>query len=346
MNGETVLVTGGSGFIAGRCILHLLEAGYQVRATLRSLHRADEVRAMLKAGGVEPGERLSCFPADLNSDEGWLKAVAGCTYVLHVASPVGTTRPKNENELILPALEGTLRVLRAARGAGVRRVVLTSSYAAISAGHDEPGKVFTEEDWSKLDGPNVHAYYKSKTIAELAAWDFITCEGGGLELATVNPVYVFGPVLALDYAPSIQIIKRLMDGSVPGIINLLLNVVDVRDVADLHLRAMCYPEARGERFLAVTGEHISIFEMAALIRSKMPQHAARIPTRELPDWLVRFIAHFDPEVARVAPDLSRFSEASNEKACRMLGWSPRTREEAILATAESLVRLGLVGQRN
>lgn len=342
MNQETVLVTGGSGYIAGRCILHLLQAGYPVRATMRSLKRADEVRAMLKAGGVDPGERLTFFAADLTSDAGWAEAVAGCAFVLHVASPLAAVQPKDENELIVPAREGTLRVLRASRDAGVRRVVLTSSFAAVGYGHPAPGKVFTEEDWSDLNSPGISAYEKSKTIAERAAWDFIAREGGGLELAAVNPVYVFGPVLAPDYSPSIQIVKRLMDGSMPGFPNFLLNVVDVRDVADLHLLAMTHPAAKGERFLAVVGEHTSFAEMGRLIRSKMPEHAARIPTRNLPDWLVRSVALFDPEIASIAPGLSKFQEGSSEKARRVLGWSPRTREEAVLATAESLVQLGLV----
>lgn len=346
MNSETVLVTGGSGFIAGHCILQLLEAGYAVRATVRSPRRADDVRAMLKTGGVEPGERLSFCTADLTADAGWPEAAAGCAYVLHVASPITTTQPKDENEMILPARDGALRVLRAAREAGARRVVMTSSMAAVGAGYDIPGKVFTEADWSNLDGPNVYAYEKSKTIAERAAWDFIAREGGGLELAVVNPVFVFGPVLAPDYSPSIQIIKRMLDGSMPGLPRMMLTVVDVRDVADLHLRAMTHPAARGERFLAVVGEHISFAEIARLIRSEMPQHAAGVPTRELPDWLVRFIGLFDREIARIAPGLGKYHEASGEKARRLLGWSPHTREEAILATAESLVRLGLAGKGN
>lgn len=344
MNSATVLVTGGSGFIGGRCILHLLEAGYTVRMTLRSLQREGEVRAMLKSGGVEPGERLSVYAADLLSDAGWSEAVAGCDYVLHVASPVQTTKPKDENELIVPAREGTLRVLRAARAAGVRRVVLTSSFAAVAGGRRGDGKVFTEQDWSDLDSPLISAYDKSKTLAERAAWDFITGEGGALELAVVNPVFVFGPVLAADYSGSVQVIKRLLDGSMPAIPQMMMNIVDVRDVADLHLRAMIHPAAKGERFIAVVGDHMSVPEMGQLIRSKMPEHAVRIPTRVLPNGLTRLVGLFDPEIATIVPYLGSFVEASAEKATRLLGWQPRSREEAVLATAESLVKLGLVGQ--
>ncbi len=344
MNGDTVLVTGGSGFIGGRCILQLLEAGYCVRTTMRSLQREGEVRAMLKSGGVEPGERLSVYAADLLSDAGWAEAVAGCDYVLHVASPLSITKPKDENELIVPAREGTLRVLRAARDAGVRRLVLTSSFAAVAGGREEPGKVFTEEDWSDLDSPLVNAYDKSKTLAERAAWDFIAGEGGALELAVVNPVFVFGPVLAADYSASIQVVKRLMEGSTPAVPRMMLNVVDVRDVADLHLRAMTHLAAKGQRFLAVVGKHISMPEMGQLIRSKMPEFAGRVPTRVLPNWMARLLGLFDPEIASIVPGLGKFADASSEKARRLLDWQPRSREEAILATAESLVKLGLVGK--
>lgn len=250
---STVLVTGGSGFIGSHCILQLLAGGHRVRTTVRNLKREGELRALLKRGGAEPGERLSFYAADLESDTGWREASAGCDYVLHVASPFPATSPKDENELIVPAREGALRVLRAARDAGVKRVVLTSSFAAIGYGRPPQQKPFDETDWTDPNGEGVYPYVKSKTLAERAAWDFIAAEGRGLELSVVNPVAVLGPVLAPDYSTSIMVVQRLMDGAVPGCPQLTLGVVDVRDVADLHIRAMTDPAAKGERFLAVAG---------------------------------------------------------------------------------------------
>jgi nucleoside-diphosphate-sugar epimerase len=339
---STVLVTGGSGFIGSHCILQLLAAGHSVRATVRNLAREGEVRAMLAAGGAEPGDRLSFFAADLTSDSGWAEAVDGCEYVLHVASPFPPTLPKHEDELIVPAREGALRVLRAAREASVKRVVLTSSFAAIGYGHKPRSTPFDETDWTDPDGPDVQPYAKSKTLAERAAWDFIAREGGGLELSVVNPVGVFGPVLGPDYSTSILLIQRLMDGAMPGCPRLSFGVVDVRDVADLHLRAMNDDAARGERFLAVSGDFMSILEIAKVLKARMGAAARRVPTRQIPDWLVRLAALPDPAVKQILPELGKSKNATGAKAQRLLGWSPRSREEAIVATAESLVRLGLL----
>lgn len=341
MDGKLVLVTGGSGFIAGHCIIQLLEAGYAVRTTVRSLKREGDVRAMLKTGGAEPGDKLSFFAADLTSDAGWAEAVAGCDYVLHVASPFPAAAPKDENELIIPAREGALRVLRASRDAGVKRVVLTSSFAAIGYGHPLADRLFTEKDWSNLNGTPMGAYAKSKTIAEKAAWDFMAREGGALELSVVNPVGVFGPVLGADHSTSTEIIQRLLNGF-PGIPNLSFGLVDVRDVADLHIRAMTNPAAKGERFLAVAGESMAFIDIARLLKAKMPDVAKKVPTRQIPDWIIRIGARFDSSMGLILPELSKVKSASNEKARRVLGWKPRTNEEAVLATAESLVRLGLV----
>jgi len=338
-----ILVTGGSGFIGSHCILQLLAAGHQVRTTVRNLKRESDVRSMLSAAGVEAADRLSFVAADLEKDEGWAEAAAGCEFVLHVASPFPLRVPRDENELIIPAREGTLRVLRAARNAGVKRVVLTSSFAAIGYGHEATTVPFDETTWSNLDGMvNVPPYMKSKTLAERAAWDFIAREGGGMELSAVNPVGVFGPVLGPDYATSIVIVQRLMDGGVPACPRLSFGVVDVRDVVDLHLRAMTDPAAKGERFLAVAGESISMLEMALILKRRMGAAAKRVPTGQLPDWLLRTIAVFDPTVRQIVPELGKVKNASNEKARRVLGWSPRSNEEAIVATAESLVRLGLL----
>jgi nucleoside-diphosphate-sugar epimerase len=336
-----VLVTGGSGFVGAHCLVQLLAAGHEARATVRDLNREGEVRAILRRGGAgETSDRLTLFRADLTADAGWAEAVAGCDYVLHVASPFPSTVPKDENELIAPARDGAVRVLKAGRNAGVKRVVLTSSFAAI--GYSAKSQTaFTEEDWTDLNDPRVQPYPKSKTIAERAAWDFIAREGGGLELAVVNPVGVFGPVLGPDLSTSIVLVKRLLDGSVPGCPDLWLGVVDVRDVADLHLKAMTDPAARGERFLATAGDFMSILEIARTLKAGAGGAARKVPTRALPDWLVRVVALFDPEVRGVAPELGKHKNASNEKARHMLGWAPRSPREAILATAQSLTELGL-----
>ena len=337
---STVLVTGGSGFIASHCILQLLGAGHQVRTTVRSLRREAEVRAMLKQGGAEPNGRLSFIAADLESDTGWSEAAAGCQYVLHVASPNPPNVPAKEDELILPAKEGTLRVLRASRDAGVKRVVLTSSFAAIAYGHTPQEIPFDETNWT--EPANEDPYAKSKTLAERAAWDFITREGRGLELSVVNPTYVFGPVLGPDYSVSIVIIKRLMDGAVPGCARLYFGVVDVRDVADLHIRAMTDPAAKGERFIAVAGDSMSMFDIAKVLKERMGESARKVPSRQVPDWLVRIVALRDPVARRVVPELGKKKNATSAKARHVLGWSPRSNAEAIVATAESLVRLGLL----
>lgn len=339
---STVLVTGGSGFIGSHCILQLLAHGHEVRTTVRNLAREGEVRALLKQGGADPGSRLRFFAANLESDGGWQQAAAGCEFVLHVASPIPPGVPKDENELIVPAREGALRVLRAARDAGVKRVVLTSSFAAIGYGHKPQGTPYSESDWTELDGRHVAAYPKSKTIAERAAWDFIAKEGRTLELSVVNPVAVFGPVLGADYSPSIMVIQRLMDGAVPGCPRMYFGIVDVRDVADLHLRAMTNPAAKGERFLAVAGNTMSMRDIAMVLKARMGEAAKRVPTREIPNWVVRLAALRDPAVKSIIPELGQIKTASNAKAKRMLGWSPHSNEEAIVASAESLLRLGLL----
>lgn len=342
MSNELVLVTGGSGFIGVHCILQLLETGYRVRTTVRSLKREADVRAMLKVGGSEPGNRLSFVAADLTSDAGWPEAVAGCDFVLHVASPLPPSVPKDENEIIVPAREGTLRVLRAARDAGVKRVVLTSSFAAIGYGHKPQGTPFNETDWTDPSGDDLTAYTKSKTLAERAAWDFIAKEGGSLELSAVNPVGVFGPVLGPDYSASILLVQRLMDGALPGCPKLHFGIVDVRDVASLHLLAMTHPAAKGERFLATMGDFMWIREMARILKDHIGEAAKKVPTGELPNWLLHLASLKDPAIKLILPELGKIKNATNEKAVRMLGWAPRSREDAIVATAESLVRLGLL----
>ena len=339
MGDGTVLVTGGSGFVGAHCILRLLQDDYRVRTTVRSLDREGDVRTMLARGYAAPDADVTFTVADLTSDDGWAEAVAGCDYVLHVASPFPLGVPKHEDELIVPAREGALRVLRAAREADVKRVVLTSSFAAIGYGRAPRSTPFTEDDWTDADA-DVGAYTKSKTLAERAAWDFVA--DGGPELAVVNPVGVFGPVLAADYSTSIELISRLMRGKMPGLPPLSYSAVDVRDVADLHVRAMTDPAAAGERFLAVTGGPMSVADMASVLRERLGEQAKKVPTRRLPAWLVKATAFTDPALKLIVPELNTSKTASGEKARRMLGWAPRSREDSIVATAESLIELGLV----
>jgi nucleoside-diphosphate-sugar epimerase len=335
-----VLVTGGSGFVGAHVILQLLSAGHEVRTTVRSLKREGDVRAMLKAGSQEPGDRLSFFAADLVSDAGWREAVAGCDYVMHVASPIPGSAPKHEDELIIPAREGTLRVLRAARDANVKRVVLTSSCGAVYYGHPPQKAPFDETSWTIVNG-ELTAYVKSKALAERAAWDFMSREGNDLELSVVNPAGIFGPILGPDSASSVDLIKRLMNG-MPGAPRIFFGVVDVRDVADLHLRAMTHPAAKGERFIAVSGDAISMVDIARILRRRLGASARKVPRLQLPDWLVRLAAKRDPSVRQVLPLLGVIRNATSEKARRVLGWSPRSNEDAVAATAESLLRFGLV----
>jgi len=339
---STVLVTGGSGFVGVHTILQLLAAGHEVRTTVRHPDRGKDVVAMLCQGGASSFERLSFFTADLVQDTGWREAVAGCDYVLHVASPLLTNLPKDENELIVPARDGTLRVLHAAREAGVKRVVVTSSTAAVAYGHPLQPQPFDETSWTNLDGADVQPYVKSKTLAELAAWEFVAREGGGLELAVVNPVGIFGPVLGPDFSGSIGIMKALLDGAMPAAPKISFALVDVRDVADLHLRAMTSPAASGERFIAVAGETMSILDIARVLRTKLGAAGSRTPRFEAPNWLVRLAALGVPLLRAAAPQLGRIRRLSGAKARRLLGWTPRGIEEIIMATAESLLRLGLV----
>jgi nucleoside-diphosphate-sugar epimerase len=340
-----VLVTGGSGFLGAHCIISLLTAGYKVRTTVRSPNKQSTVRDMLKNGNISDSllSNLSFALADLTNDDGWPEAVSGCTYVLHVASPFPAYVPKHEDDLIIPAREGTLRVLRAAKAAGVKRVVLTSSFTAVGYGHPEQDKPFTEENWTDLSHGNVGPYPKSKTLAERAAWDFIKSEDGkGLEMSVINPVGIFGPVLGKEYATSIIFVERLLKGDFPGVPKIWSAVVDVRDVASLHLLAMTHEKAAGERFLAVSPPTMSIQETAMTLKERLPDIAKRAPTRVFPNILVRIVALFNKEVALVVPELGKKKEVSNEKARMMLGWNPRSREDALVATVESLVKFGIL----
>jgi dihydroflavonol-4-reductase len=337
---STVLVTGGSGFVGSHVVVQLLGAGCEVRATVRSLDREPRVRAMLRNAGADPAGRLAFFPATLERDEGWQEAVNGCDYVIHVASPIPAAAPRTEDELIRPARDGALRVLRAARDAHVRRVVMTSSCGAIYYGHPPRREPFDETSWTNIAG-EMSAYVRSKAIAERAAWDFMAAEGGTLELTTVNPTGIFGPVLGPDVSSSVELVTRLLKG-MPGCPRLYFGVVDVRDVADLHLRAMTHPAARGERFIASSGDLMSMLAIARVLKARLGRAARKAPTRELPNWLVRFAARFDRTLRPLVPLLDSTRRATSAKAKRVLGWTPRPPEDAVVASAESLIEFGVV----
>lgn len=299
---------------------------------------------MLRTGEATSLENLSFVEADLSKDEGWKEAVQDCTYVLHVASPFPAAAPKDENDLIIPAREGTLRVLRAARDAQVKRVVVTSSFAAVhgDSSKQDPNKPLTEDNWTNLEIPGVGSYEKSKTLAERAAWDFIKNEGGDLEMAAINPCMVAGPVLAEDTSSSVEVVSRLMNGAVPGCPDLKFGFVDVRDVARMHLLAMTNPKANGERFLCMAPPQLSMKEVSLALREHLGDKAKRCPTMGIPNFVIRLMGLFDPSVALVVPMLGQDMVACVDKAKNLLGWNPRSNVEAVVATGESLWNLGLV----
>jgi dihydroflavonol-4-reductase len=339
----TVLVTGGSGFLGGWCLVELLRTGHRVRTTVRDPSREGEVRAML-ASEVDAGDRLSVLVADLADDSGWKEAVDGCDYVLHVASPFPPAQPKDPDELVVPAREGTLRVLRASLEAGVRRVVLTSSSAAIrNSGVALPARPLTEDDWTDPANPRLTPYARSKIVAELAAWELVREAGQTARLAVVNPVAILGPVLSDDLSYSLQVIERMLKG-MPGVPRLGFSFVDVRDVADLQIRAMAAPEAAGERFLAA-GPFLWIGEVAEILRDRLGAAGAKVPTRTVPNLLVRGMARFDPGLRSVVGDLGVRVDYSNEKARARLGWSPRPIKQTIVDCAQSLIDHGVTTAR-
>jgi nucleoside-diphosphate-sugar epimerase len=324
MNGELVLVTGGTGFLGSHCIVRLLASGYRVRTTLRSPSRQDEVRAMVREGGADDSA-LQFAQAELESDAGWAEAVSDCDYVIHAASPFPASNPAHEDELIVPAREGTLRVLRAARDAGVRRLVLTSSFAAVGYRPAPEGRPFDEREWSDVADPLLRAYPKSKTIAERAAWDFVAAEGGGMEMAAVNPTAIFGPTLGPDLSTSLLLIRRLLAGER---VDAAFGAIDVRDVAHLHMLAMTQPEAAGRRFIAVAGSFVTSETIAAALREGLGAAAANVP---LPPF--------------ASPAAGAIKQVSNDAARSLAGWQPRSAAEAIVAAGESIIRFGLVPQR-
>ena len=336
MTKGVVLVSGASGYIAGFAIQQLVAEGWTVRGTVRSLGRADEVRATLGTPD------LQLFAADLMGDAGWAEAASGADLMLHIASPIPMAEPKNPDDLIIPARDGALRALKAARDAGVKRVVMTSSTAAICYGADRgDDKVFTENDWSDPDAAESYAYIKSKTIAERAARDFIAREGGGLEFATVNPSAVLGPVLGKDFSASLEVVKKLLSGALPGLPNLGFPIVDVRDLADLHIRVMTAPNMHGERFLG-SGEFLWMKDIADILKYRLGAQAKKVPTRRLPDVLLKLSALFDPTVRMVIPELGRRRQCDASHAERVLGWKTRAAAESIVDCGQSLIANGLV----
>lgn len=295
---------------------------------------------MLTVGGIDDFSALSFVETDLSKAESWAAAAGGCTYVIHPASPTPQPGPKTETDFVVPAVNGVLYVLRAAKDAGVKRVVLTSAFGAVGYGTDKK-TAYTETDWTNVDA-GIPFYQKSKTLSEKAAWDYTAGEGKGLELSVVNPVAVLGPVLDADYSHSIRLIHQMLNGEIKGLPKMRFGYVDVRDVADLHLRAMVDPAAAGERFLAASGPAVSMLDIARMLRRQFGERAGRVPTREIPSWLIRLTATVNPALRMVVPFLGLVKEASHDKATRLLGWQPRGTDESVIATAESLFKLGLV----
>ncbi|MFG2598654.1 NAD-dependent epimerase/dehydratase family protein [Streptomyces sp. NPDC048462] len=338
---ETVLVTGGSGYVAGWCAVELLRRGYRVRATVRADGRARAVREAV-AAEVDPGERLEFAIADLTADEGWDAAVAGVDHVLHVASPLGGAVADGSDAMIAPARDGALRVLRAATGAGVRRVVMTSAANTASPSSYATEGVTDETLWTDPDDPTLIPYRRSKTLAERAAWDFMAGYDGPTELATVLPGAVFGPILATGTIGSVGIVQRMLAGSMSGVPRIGLEIVDVRDLADIHIRAMTSPRAAGERFLA-TGEFTWMRDMARALREELGQDADRVSTRQIPDFAVRLAARFrDPSLRDITPALGRRNRHTTAKAAEILQWWPRPARETVVDCGRSLLAHGAV----
>ena len=337
---ETVLVTGGTGYVAGWCVVELLRRGYQVRTTIRDAGRAEAVRAAV-ATVVEPGDRLTFHVADLTSDAGWDAATAGCDYVLHVASPLGTDDGKDPDALLVPARDGTVRVLRAATRARVKRVVMTSAANAASPSSYAEEGVTDETLWTDPDDPTLSGYRRSKTVAEKAAWDYLAGVDTATTLTTILPGAVFGPVLTTANLGSVQIIARMLSGRMPGTPRIGLEIVDVRDLADLHIRAMTAPEAAGQRFLA-TGEFTWMRQMAVTLRDQLGAAGAKVSTRQLPDVVVRLTAVFDKPLRSITASLGRRNRHTTEKARRILGWQPRPAAQTVVDCARSLIAWNVV----
>ena len=336
----TVMVSGGSGYIAGETIRQLLAKGWTVHTTVRSLAREAELRGQL--GGT--AATLKFFAADLMNDAGWAEAMAGCSHVCHMASPFPVGVPKNADELIVPAREGALRALRLAKAAGATRFIMTSSAAAIAYGHPAGKSQYDESDWTNVDAPGVQPYVKSKTIAERAARDWVAREGGAIEYCAVCPVLVLGPVQGADFAASVEPVQRLLDGSVPALPDVGFSIVDLRDIADLHVRALEAPadKVAGGRFIGSSGRFMKFADVAAVLRAELGPQARKVPTRRMPDWGVRILALFMPAAKQLLGEVGRTRVTSSAHAQAVLGWQPRPPEESIIDCARSLIERGVV----
>ena len=334
---QTVLVSGGSGYIAGYIIRELVAQGWTVHTTVRDGAREGEVRKRLDVDN----KRLHFFVADLTSDNGWAEAMTGCTHAIHVASPFPPTAVKHADDLIVPARDGALRALRFARDAGVLRFVQTSSSAAVAYGHPPGQTTFTEADWSDPSSPDTSPYAQSKTIAERAARDWIAREGGAMEYCSINPSLVLGPVMDADVSTSIDAIQKMLSGALPGCPDLGFGVVDVRDLADLHVRVLAAPGMAGERFIA-SGRFFKLVEIARILKTRLGPQARKVPTRTLPDFLVRIVAIWDPLVRMVISELGRTRNMDASHAKIVLGWVTRPEEESVIDCAKSLIDHGIV----
>jgi len=325
---KLVLITGASGFIGLHCVKAALLAGYQVIGTVRTPDKEQRVRTALK--DVPGRERLRFAYLNLQSDEGWAEAFHGVDYVLHTASPVPNRPPENRDDIITPALEGVGRALRFSKEAGVRRMVLTSSVAAVVSGQERTeGRTFDEEDWSRIDDESP-AYDASKTLGEQAAWQF--AESEGLELAVINPVYVLGPSLGEVDNASNEIVRKAIDREMPGVPRVMLPVVDVRDVAEAHLAAMTQENAAGKRFI-LCAHHPWFID----IMRDLKELGHRVPRRELPDWLVHMASWFDPILRLITDDLGKETRFHTTRAKEILGFSPRPLNETLKETVDSIL---------
>ena len=336
----TVMVSGGSGYIAGETIRQLLGKGWTVRTTVRNLSREAELRAQL--GGTP--ETLKFFAADLMNDAGWAEAMAGCSHVCHMASPFPANVPKDENELIVPAREGALRALRMAKAAGVTRFVMTSSSAAVAYGHPDSKTHYDEHDWTNVAAPGLLAYFKSKTIAERAARDWVAAQGGEIEYCAVCPVLVLGPVQGGDFAASVEPVLRLLDGSVPALPDVGFGIVDLRDIAALHVLALEAPadKVRDGRFIGSSGAFLKFADVAKVLRDALGPQARKVPTRRMPAFGVRILALFMPAAKQLLGEIGRTRSTSSAHAQSVLGWKPRPPEESIIDCARSLIAHGVV----
>lgn len=327
---QTVLVTGGTGFVGGWAIVELLRQGWTVRTTVRSLAREAGLRSAI-GRQIDPGERLEVVAADLTADAGWAEAAAGCAYVLHIASPMGANG--DEETLISTAREGALRVLRAAVDAGVKRVVLTSSTAACTPAQPLE-RAITEDDWTDPAQADLSNYRRSKVLAERAAWDFM--QGKATELTTILPGAIFGPVLHREQLGSVGIIQRLLEGQPPALPRLGFNITDVRDLAALHVRAMTEPAAAGQRFIAL-GDALWYGDVAATLKERLGPAAAKVPTAAMPDLVARGLAAVSPQMKGLLPLLGRTQTFSDDKATRVLGYAPRAPRDTVADCGASLI---------